>query len=821
MKDISSLPAAAIADELNSSLEGMPCAVVTAPPGAGKSTLLPLTLLQGFPHGGKILLLEPRRLAARKVAERMAWLLDENVGNTVGYRTRFETKVSKNTRIEVLTEGILTRMMTEDPALDGVGTIIFDEFHERSLVSDTALALVREARSLLRKDLRLVIMSATIDAEPLCHALGAPHIICEGKMFPVEIRRSGGDADAGNVCEIVARTILKAFREDEGDILAFLPGEGEIRRVEEMLGDRLAPARVYPLYGMLPAAEQNAAIAPSLPGERKVVLSTPVAETSITIEGVRIVVDSGLCRRPVYDPQNALSRLETVRISLDMAAQRSGRAGRVAPGVCYRLWSVATESRMAPTRRPEILDADLSEMVLSVAAWGEANPERLSWITPPPKSALLAAKQLLISLGAINEDGKTSSRGKGLTRCPCHPRIAGMLLSADSPEKKALAADLAALLEERDPMPELQESGIDARLNAFRRARRSGKWARFERISLQYRMLMETKEDNGLADPYEIGALAAAAYPERVAKAWRGRPGQFQFAKGDIAALPVEDALSSAEWIVATSLNAREGGVGKIFLAAPLAPIDLEPHVRERDVLLWDREKSAVVARRERKIGVISVSSRPISDIPVEDVCRIICEAAHKDGLSMFSFTDEVAELQRRIAAVAAWHPEMGLPELDTTSLLARVEEWLPLYIGRATSAADLRRIDMGAVLTGLLNYEQRAALDRLAPTHIVVPSGSRIRVEYRYGAEAPVLRVRLQECFGLMDTPRVDGGRRPVLMELLSPGFKPVQLTSDLKNFWKETYYEVRKELRRRYPRHAWPDNPLEATPVKGVNRQ
>ena len=817
-KEVAALPVSAIVEDVNRSLRENPCLVVTAPPGAGKSTILPLTILEGLPAEGKIVMLEPRRLAARSVSERMAYLLGETSGQTVGYRVRFESCISARTRIEVLTEGILTRMLVEDPALEGVSMVIFDEFHERSLVSDTALALVRESRAVLRPDLRVLVMSATIDAGPICKALDAPLIESAGRVFPVEIRHGQQETDERNVCENVARAILKAHRENEGDILAFLPGEGEIRRTAEMLGSALGETAIRPLYGMLSPSEQKAAIAPSRPGERKVVLATPVAETSVTIEGVRTVVDSGLCRRPVYDPQSALTRLETVRISLDMAAQRAGRAGRVAPGVCYRLWSPAAETRMAPLRKPEILEADLSETVLSAAAWGETSPEMLPWMTPPPRQGLLSARAVLTSLGALDEKGSITPLGKKMASFPCHPRIAGMLLRAETPEEKSLAADLAALVEERDPLPERTDCGLDVRLAAFRRNR--SRWPRMERAAAQLKDLVKVKTDNGTVDPYEIGILCAAAYPERIGKAWKNGAGQFQLASGDIAAVPEGNVLSGAEWVVATSLNIREGGVGRIFLAAPVDVRDLAPYLSQRDIISWDRGRGAVSARRERRIGAILVETKPLTEVPRDEIVRVICEAAPKEGLSMFDFSDEMALLQRRVAVAAAWHPELDLPDVSTNALLSRTGEWLPLYIGKASSVAELKKIDLCEVIHGLLSYPQLQALERIAPTHISVPTGSRIRVDYRQGADAPIVRVRLQECFGLTDSPRVDEGRRPVLMELLSPGYNPVQLTGDLGNFWKETYFEVRKELRRRYPKHAWPDNPLEADPVRGIKR-
>ena len=816
------LPVAEVAGEINRLLPQNSCVVVTAPPGAGKSTLLPLTILENLPEG-KVLMLEPRRVAARQIAERMAWMLGEPVGRTVGYRMRFEQKVSAGTRIEVLTEGVLVRRLVDDPGLEGVSVVIFDEFHERSLTTEVALALTREAQQVLRPDLRMLVMSATIDTDALCRDLDAPLVESRGKMFPVEVVRGKEEAKPENAAELVAQTVRLAHRDHAGDILAFLPGEADIRRCAEHLGASLGETQVFPLYGMLSGEEQRRAIAPSAPGSRKIVLATPIAETSLTIEGVRVVVDSGLCRKPVYDPQRGLNRLETVRISRDMADQRAGRAGRVAPGVCYRLWSAATEQRMPPVRVPEILEADLAPTALAIAAWGESRPERLPWLAPPPAQSLRHARELLEDLGALDANGSITPHGRALAGLPCHPRVAQMLLKADTPERKALAADLAALLEEKDPL-DTPEAGVYIRLKALRDARRSrreGRWSRMCRIAEQYRKMVRVPVDDADPDPFEAGALLAAAYPERIAKAWKDGVGRFCLAGGDLAAVDPSDPLAASEWLAVGSLHAAPGGVGRIFLAAPLGASDLKPYIRRRDVVAWDSRQGSVAARRESRVGQLAVSAQPLSDVPREEIVRVICEAARKEGTSMLDFSDEVQNLQRRVAAVAAWRPELELPDLSTETVLERASEWLPPFIGKATTTAELKRIDLCAALWSLLTYPQQQAVDRLAPSHITVPTGSRIRVEYRQGADAPVVRVRLQECFGLTDTPRVDDGRRPVLMELLSPGFKPVQLTTDLRSFWEGTYFEVRKKLKRRYPKHAWPDDPLAADPVRGVKKK
>ena len=823
------LPASGMVQAVNALLKDHNNLVITAPPGAGKSTLLPLTILEGLPEGSRILMLEPRRIAAREIAARMAWLLDEPVGKTVGYRIRFESKVSRQTRIEVLTEGILARMLIDDPTLEGVAAVIFDEFHERSLASDEALALTRQAQALLREDLRIVIMSATLDTDAVAAALQAPVAEGSGRMYPVEILRPGMEADATNAAELTARIVREAHEKHEGDILAFLPGEADIRRCESLLTGRLGETAIYPLYGLLSQGSQQDAIAPSPPGKRKVVLATSIAETSLTIEGVRIVVDTGLARKPVWDPSSGLSHLETVRISLDRATQRTGRAGRVAPGACYRLWSTATEARMAPVRIPEILEADLSSLVLDAAAWGEPHVEQLPWLTPLPDKAVIAARRLLGNLGAIDGEGRITPHGKSLAALPCHPRIAQLLRTADTPKKLALAADLAALLDEKDPLENENGVGIDLRLKALQEARMrkasGGTWGRILRGAKQYAKLAgglsEPDGNAGGIDPYEAGALLAAAYPERIGRAWKEGAGRYQLAGGEIVAMDPDDPVCGSEWIAVAHMHERPGGVGRIFLAGPVAPEDLLPYAHSREVLAWDTREGAVVAKKESRIGNLVLASTPLPGISLEDRVRIISEAAPKEGLSLFDFSDVVENLQRRIAAVAFWHPELELPDSGTTALLASASDWLPAFIGTARTKAQLHKINLEEVIWSRLDYPQRQAVERLAPSHIEVPTGSRIRLEYRQGAEAPVLRVRLQECFGLRESPKVNDGRIPVLMELLSPGYKPVQLTSDLASFWKGTYFEVRKELRRRYPKHAWPDDPLSAEAVRGVRRR
>ena len=811
---ISHLPAYSIAEEVNKVLGNHSSVVITAPPGAGKSTVLPLTILEGMK--GKGIVLEPRRLAARQIAERMASLLDESVGETVGYRMRFETKVSPRTRLEVITEGILTRMLVSDPTLDGVNFVIFDEFHERSLASDTAFALVREAQNMIRPDLKIIIMSATIDASNICTLLGAKLIESEGRMFPVTPIYIAPEHDIPTTDE-VARLIIRAQREQDGDILVFLPGEAEIRRVAEALPN---DSTIMPLYSRLSPSEQRAAIAPSPDGKRKTVLATSIAETSLTIEGVRVVIDSGLCRTMVFDKRNGMSHLETVRISHDMATQRMGRAGRLSEGVCYRMWAQSAEHGMQECRRPEILDADLSSLVLDIAAWGESNMEKLPWLTLPPRGNVYQAQALLESLGAIR-NGCITELGKRMSRIPCHPRISRILVADDN--LKSLACDIAALLEEKDPLSHLtDDSDIFTRITHLRQAKANGNlghWSRIARIASEYCRMAHCKEDNSVPSQDEIGTLLALAYPERVGMAL-STPGHFRLSSGDNAQVDINDTLSASKWIAVASLNAASG---RIFLASPISKEALLLLSYDHTTVQWDSRTERIIAQRQKRIGNLVIDSQDIQSPDRGQIIEAVCKAVAKSGVSLLDFSDSVAALQRRIETVRNWHPEFSLPDTSTEHLLATADEWLPFYLEQISGTIDkktLRSLDLSAIILGMLTYEQQLSLDRLAPTHITVPTGSRIRIDYRQGAEAPVVSVRLQECFGLTDTPTVNDGKQPLLMELLSPGFKPVQLTKDLRSFWQETYFEVRKELRRRYPKHSWPDDPLTAPATRTIQR-
>ena len=640
---------------------------------------------------------------------------------------------------------------------------------------------------------------------------------------------SKDDILPSEIAETVAATVSRAHRELEGDILAFLPGQADIVRCAELLGNSLGATHVCELYGNLPPQQQYEAISPSAPGERKVVLATPIAETSLTIEGIRIVVDCGYYRKLVFDSTNDLSHLETVRISMDMARQRAGRAGRVAAGTCFRLWTHATQQRMDEQRQPEIVDADLVPMVLDVAAFGETDVESLPWLTPPPKCNVARAGNELRALHAISAEGQITPLGRKMAAMPCHPRISRMILQARNAQEKSLACDIAAILEEKDVMAQESNACSDLllRVSALQDARRRnalGRWKRVGNIAEEYDRMVGIRPSNTYVAREDIGALVAAAYPERIAKA-QDHNGNYRMANGGEVVLDAADPLTSFSWLAIATLHAGNGGRGRAFLAAPVSSQSLEDYATWWDNITWIAHQGGVIAQKEMRIGTLVVRTKPLDNVPKEQLKGIICEAAKKEGKSMLSWTDKTAALQERVALVAQWHPELGLPDLSADAVLKQPERWLPFYLekdGRViTTISEMRKIDMESVLWNMLSYEQQQKVSRMAPTYIMVPSGSKIQLRYRKGSEVPVLSVRLQECFGLTATPRVNDGKVPVLMELLSPGFKPVQLTADLQSFWQDTYFEVRKELRRRYPKHYWPDNPLEAVAQRGVKRK
>ena len=627
------LPVADIIDEVKNHLTNHNTLIVNAPPGAGKSTLLPLTLLdENWLAGKKIIMLEPRRLAAKTIATRMAELWGDKVGETIGYRIRFENRVSAQTKIEVVTEGILTRMLHTDNALENVGLVIFDEFHERSLFADVAMALCREAQQILRPDLRMMVMSATLNMPQLTALLNCPVAVSEGKQYPVEIKYVG-EGDAFLLPETTSQVIVKAVKENEGDVLVFLPGEGEIRKCAELLKSKLLDFAIHPLYGQLPQREQFAAIMPNKNGKRKVVLATSIAETSLTIEGVKIVIDSGFARVSKFDPKSGLSRLETVQITKDSADQRAGRAGRLSAGVCYRMWTKANQERMTEHRIPEIMEADLAALVLDMAKWGISNLNQLTWLSPPPKAAVMQAVDVLTNLNALDTNKRITEHGKEIHQLPCHPRIAHMLLKAKQDHAIALATDIAAILEERDPLP--KDSGIDInlRIEALRRSRQNNsagnRFGRIEKVAESYRKMLNQEAENGPVDDHETGLLLAYTYPERIAFARPGNNAQFQLANGKIAAIGHRDNLANEPWLAVAHIDTRDG-LGKIFMASPLNPKDLLPLVKEREVITWDTRKGGLIATKDLRIGSIVLQSKPLAAPSEENLVAAISTATKK-----------------------------------------------------------------------------------------------------------------------------------------------------------------------------------------------
>ncbi|HEX9105935.1 MAG TPA: ATP-dependent helicase HrpB, partial [Longimicrobiales bacterium] len=829
-----------------------------APPGAGKTTRVPLALLEDAPwlEGRRVIVLEPRRLAARAAAGYMAALLGEDVGGRVGYRTRQDTRVSGRTRIEVVTEGVLTRMLQSDAALEGVGAVLFDEFHERSLHADLGLALTLDARSVLRQDLRVLVMSATLDGAAVARLLAedsqpAPTITTEGRAWPVETRhlrhRREGPAEPA-----VVRAILEALRRtDDGvapDILAFLPGAAEIHRVEARLAQAELPGgtRVYPLYGNLPRDVQDRAIAPSPRGERKVVLATSIAETSLTIDGVGTVVDSGLMRVPRFDPRTGMTRLDTVVVTRASADQRRGRAGRLGPGICYRLWTAAEEAALLPRSTPEILEADLAPLALELAGWGVSDPASLRWLDPPPAAAFVQAREILEELGALDDAGTITAHGRRMAELALHPRLAHMVLAALEYGRGALATELAALLAERDilraPAGErtLSDADVRLRVEALRGADGRGSQRTFRGLTIdrgaaaraaqearRWRRLLGITEPprQGRRDESDLddaGVLLALAYPDRIAQRRPGQSGRFLLRNGRGAALDERQALARHDWIVAAELDAGQGGDSRIYLAAPLELRELERHfgaqVTEETVVAWDEEADAVRARRRRRLGALVLSDAQLPPDPAQATEAVLARVKQR-GVGALPWGKEATRLRERLAFLHRLDAA-GWPDTSDEALTATVEQWLAPWLGSVRSWSELERVELHAALEALLPWERRRALDTLAPTHIEVPSGSRVPIDYA-DPDAPVLAVRIQELFGLAETPRIAGGKVPLTLHLLSPARRPVQVTRDLASFWREAYFEVRKDLRGRYPRHPWPDDPTSAQATSRAKRR
>jgi ATP-dependent helicase HrpB len=822
-------PVLDIVPELRQRLETHRIVMLQSPPGAGKSTVVPLQLMrEPWLAGKKISMLEPRRLAARAVAERMAELQGETAGQSIGYRIRFENRISQATRIEVVTEGILTRMIQHDNALEGVGLVIFDEFHERSLQADLALALCLQVQHLLRDDLRILIMSATLDGEALAQKLNAPLITSTGKQFPVDIRYAEASKTDERLPNRVASAVVQAFRKEEGDLLVFLPGAGEIRQVEEKLIQLELPAAVHPLYGDLPFQQQRAAILPDASGRRKIVLATSIAETSLTIEGISIVIDSGYSRVPRYDPRSGLTRLETMRVTKDSATQRAGRAGRLGPGIGYRLWTQAQQHTLQEQRRPEILEADLTPLVLELKAWGVRDLLELTWITPPPEGSVKQSLQLLQQLEAIDDDGRITERGKRMVELPTHPRIAHMLLESEQDTKQlALATDLAALLEERDPLP--REAGVDLslRLACLRQWRRGERTSgdrhaleRIERLAASWRKLFKLRQDDSAVDHYAIGSRIALAYPERIARQQQQNSERYKLVNARIVLVQQHDALVREPWLAVAHLDpgTKEG---KIFTAAPLAEEDLEHLAVKHAVVRWNDTVGRVEGVYENRVGSLVLSSLPMSSIPAERKNAVLLEVIRTHGLSMLGWNEVCDTWQARVMSLRAWSTQEPWPDVSTPALLNVLEVWLLPFLDTITKQAELARLDILSMVNTLLPWELQRRLDHLVPERIEVPSGSKIRIMYHVDGRAPVMEVRLQEVFGLLETPSVNEGTVRVVMHLLSPGYKPVQVTQDLHSFWHTTYHEVRKELRTRYPKHSWPEDPWTARAVRGVVRR
>lgn len=816
-------PVLDIIPSLKEKLLTQPTVILQAPPGAGKSTILPLELIhEPWLGDKKIVMLEPRRLAARSVAMRMASLLEEDAGETIGYRVRFENKVSAKTKIEVVTEGILTRMIQTDNALENVAMVIFDEFHERSLQADLALALTLQVQNVLRDDLRVLVMSATLESELLSERLNAPVLTSSGRQYPVNVIHVPIDKDA-RIASAVTSTILKALREQRGDMLVFLPGAGEINRVQQQLEEANVSALITPLYGDLPFKQQQEAILPDKNGARKIVLSTSIAETSLTIEGITTVIDSGYARVPRFDPRSGLTRLETIRVTKDAADQRAGRAGRLGPGVCYRLWSAAEERNLQPARKPEILEADLTSLVLELAQWGVDAVNQLNWITNPPAGSVNQARELLRELEALDQN-KITLRGKEMLRLPTHPRIAHMLLATAN---KALAADVAALLEERDPLP--RESGSDLSLRAeVLRKWRAGERVnadravleRIERLASAWRKLFSVQVDNSAPADEDVGRLVMEAYPERIAWQQEKQGLRYKLANGRMALLPQHDPLMREEWLAIADLDAGSKE-GKIFLAAPINKTYLLTHAKEQEVVKWDAERGIITAQLESRIGSVILATKPIQKISEELRVKILCNALREEGLKLLNWSEDNAQWQARVLSLRVWRKDEHWPDVSTERLIETAETWLAPFLGSANKRSDLQRLEVQPMLDSILSWEQQQSLNKLVPTRLQVPSGSQISVQYFPNGEPPVLEVRLQEMFGLPETPVVNEGRTKVLLHLLSPGYKPVQVTQDLKSFWHTTYHEVRKELRMRYPKHPWPEDPWTAEAVRGVKRR
>jgi ATP-dependent helicase HrpB len=826
----SPLPIDAVLDELARTLAISNTAVLVAPPGAGKTTRVPLALLDAPWLGNKkIIMLEPRRIAARASAERMAKTLGERAGETVGYRVRFGSKISRATRIEVVTEGIFSRQILDDPELSGVAAVLFDEFHERSLDADLGLALARDAQTGLREDLRILVMSATLDGARVARLLGdAPVIASEGRAFPVDTRYLGRKADAPLERQM-ADAVAMALRADPGSVLAFLPGAAEIRRTQNFLSERVhdAAVEIVPLFGALDAGVQDRAIAPAPKGHRKVVLATSIAETSLTIEGVRIVVDSGVARVPRYEPDIGLTRLETVRASRAAVDQRRGRAGRTEPGVCYRLWDEPQTASLAAYTQPEILSADLSSLVLDLAQWGVSDPATLAFLDPPPAPALKEARSLLRELGALDDDGRITAEGNSLRALALPPRLARMIVDSHRLGAGEEAAEIAAILTERG----LGGDSVDLefRLDQFRRDRSqratsarsfAQRWAA-QVASSPSPLAGEGRGGDQASDELSVGVMLALAFPDRVARN-RGN-GSFVLANGRGASVEQTSALARAPYIAVAELTGT-AAQGRILLAAPIALADIElrfaDQVEMSDEISFDRSAMALRARRKRTLHAITLSEAPLALTPSAETARILADGLTAAGLERLPWSKAAKQWRDRVMFLrkAESEPLQSLwPDLSDDALAARREDWLVPALYDKTSLKDLSPGDLSDALMTLLPWELRARLEREAPTHFEAPTGTVLAIDYE-AEQGPTIAVRLQELFGLTSHPSIAKGAVPLVLELLSPAHRPVQVTRDLPGFWRGSYAAVRSDLRGRYPRHPWPEDPAGAMPTRRV---
>ncbi|MGH8329245.1 MAG: ATP-dependent helicase HrpB [Pseudomonas sp.] len=826
-----SLPIDEVLPALREALATRHEAVLEAPPGAGTTTRVPWALLnEPWLAGQTILMLEPRRLAARAAAERLASELGEKVGETVGYRIRLDSKVGPKTRIEVVTEGILTRRLQDDPALEGVGLLIFDEFHERSLDADLALALSLNGRELFRDDqpLKILLMSATLEGERLAGLLDdAPILRSEGRMYPVAMRW-GRPFQPGEFIEPrLVQTILEALNDETGSVLVFLPGQAEIRRVHQQLADALGESTqvlLCPLHGELDLAAQRAAIDPAPAGKRKVVLATNIAETSLTINGVRVVIDAGLARVPRFDPGSGMARLDTQRISKASATQRAGRAGRLEPGVCYRLWSQDQHEQLAAYASAEILSADLAGLALQLGRWG-VTPGQLVWLDVPPAAAYAQAQDLLERLGAL--DGEALTRhGQAMAELPAHPRIAHLLLRGQALGLADMACDVAALLGERDI---LRGAGADLHsrlvvLSGEERAARGaqGGVQRARQLARQYRGYLRGKASEPVSDPDHprwLGALLALAYPDRVAQQRRAGGAEYRLANGRAALFAEADSLMKQPWLVIADLGSRQGQrEERIYLAADFDPAlfdsVLAEQVRVVDQLDWDEREGVLRAERQRKVGELILSREPLTGLDETARSQALVNLVRRKGLELLPWTPELRQWQARVALLRQLDlgskEQSEWPDVSDAVLLKSLEHWLMPYLGKVSRLSHFANLDLSSIVHNLLPWPLPQRLDELAPHHLSVPSGSSIRLDY--SEQPPILAVRLQELFGLAETPRIAGGRQVVKLHLLSPARRPVQVTQDLANFWRSTYAEVKKDLKGRYPKHYWPDDPLVA---------